>query len=578
MDSRPARESLVSALGSRAGYEAGDPQGVNTLQATNVGLISQATGLPRRLKSPLRVAAGKALARTRRARRFLGQCAMGTFTVGLLTLCGIGLHLNLSTASLLYLLLVVLLALEYGFWQASVISVAAVVVQSYCFAPPAYSFYISDPQNAIAIIVFEATALLVSRISTREKEYAREREAQQRSMKQMYAISRRALLLNLQESPVNQMAALIREECGVIAVAILETEDGVTGTAGHWPFTPDGFAEHAYADLYRDPNAPTDQKPNPKPAPNPAAPGLSRRTMRIGDHPIGSLLVLGRLNPLTMDALASLVALTFDRYRAFNNERNAEAARRTEQLRTTVLDGLAHAFKTPLTIIRAASSGLLEMGGLDELQHQLTTLIDTQSMRLDEMATRLLKTARLDGENIELEREVVSMRALLRDVAASVTRSWAEQSVGAMESPRVQLQIEGESLSAVADYEMLTATVRELLINAAKYSIAGSPITVRATESASEVMVSVHNRGPVIKLEDRERIFERFYRCPEHRHSAPGTGIGLSMARHALDAHGGHIWVISGEREGTTFNFSLPRGMDTQRTLGLEARLCPEKF
>jgi two-component system sensor histidine kinase KdpD len=130
----------------------------------------------------------------------------------------------------------------------------------------------------------------------------------------------------------------------------------------------------------------------------------------------------------------------------------------------------------------------------------------------------------------------------------------------------------------MADYEMLRSTVKELLENAGKYATTGSPITVRASETSSEVTVSVHNRGPVIALEERERIFERFYRSPSHRHSAPGTGLGLSVARHAIEAHGGHIWVISGEHEGTTFYFSLPRGLDTPRTQRLEARLCREEY
>ncbi len=496
--------------------------------------------------------------------RFFGQCLLGIFVVGLVTLCGVGLHWNLSTASLIFLLLVVLSALRYGFWQASVISVAAVLMQSYCFAPPAFSFYIADPQNAIAIVVCELTALLVSRLSTRERYHAEEVERQRRSLEQMFAISRGMLLLNLQESPVEEMAELIRKECDVDAVAILNAEHHELRTAGSWPWNPEPIALQTCADDSAI-----------------AAPGLSQRPLMVSQVPMGALLVLcsrGSVNPLTMDALASLVALTFERYRSFHDQRTSEAARQTELLRTTVLDGLAHAFKTPLTIIRAASSGLLEMGELDFSQQELTLLIDSQSVLLNELTTRLLQTARMDGEKVAVERELVSMRALIREVAAAVTLTWGEHSEGCSDSPHVEVRIEGESLSVVADFEMVRATVKELLENAAKYSTAGSPILVRASENSKEIMVSVHNRGPVIPLEDRERIFERYYRCPDHRHSAPGTGIGLSVARNAIEAHGGHIWVISGEREGTTFHFSLPRGFDTQQTTPLEAYLCREEF
>jgi len=74
----------------------------------------------------------------------------------------------------------------------------------------------------------------------------------------------------------------------------------------------------------------------------------------------------------------------------------------------------------------------------------------------------------------------------------------------------------------------------------------------------------VHNFGSRIRIEDRERIFERFYRSPELKDSVPGTGIGLSVVRKAAEAHHGHVWVISDEKSGTTFSLSLP--MDARRT------------
>jgi two-component system sensor histidine kinase KdpD len=95
--------------------------------------------------------------------------------------------------------------------------------------------------------------------------------------------------------------------------------------------------------------------------------------------------------------------------------------------------------------------------------------------------------------------------------------------------------------------------------NAAKYSIPGSPIEIAAKESRSEVLISVHNEGPTIRMEDRDRIFERFYRGPDTQHSADGTGIGLSIVKKAAEAHRGHVWVISDEKEGTTFYLSLPQ-------------------
>jgi two-component system sensor histidine kinase KdpD len=105
--------------------------------------------------------------------------------------------------------------------------------------------------------------------------------------------------------------------------------------------------------------------------------------------------------------------------------------------------------------------------------------------------------------------------------------------------------------------------LHELLNNASKYSNVDSPITIALSEDADELTLSVQSYGPVIRMEDRDRIFERFYRGLDHRHAAPGTGIGLSVARRVTEVHGGHIWVTSSEESGTTFHLSLPTGAGT---------------
>jgi two-component system sensor histidine kinase KdpD len=110
------------------------------------------------------------------------------------------------------------------------------------------------------------------------------------------------------------------------------------------------------------------------------------------------------------------------------------------------------------------------------------------------------------------------------------------------------------------DFDMIASTLSELLNNAVKYSTVGSLITIALSENPDELILSVQNYGSVIRMEDRDRIFERFYRGLDHRHAAPGTGVGLSVARRVTEAHGGHIWVTSSADSGTTFHLSLPIG------------------
>ena len=154
---------------------------------------------------------------------------------------------------------------------------------------------------------------------------------------------------------------------------------------GYWSADPQELAQNVY---YFET---TDDDPET---------GLGRRVVRLGTVPVGSLVVRGDTSPLTNNAIASLIAITFDRYRAFANESRIETERRTEQLRATVLDSLAHAYKTPLTAIRAASTGLSEMGHLSAAQAELVALIDEQAGLLGNLTTRLLTTARLDAGEV----------------------------------------------------------------------------------------------------------------------------------------------------------------------------------
>jgi two-component system sensor histidine kinase KdpD len=129
-----------------------------------------------------------------------------------------------------------------------------------------------------------------------------------------------------------------------------------------------------------------------------------------------------------------------------------------------------------------------------------------------------------------------------------------------MEAERnnIQVAVEDPSLTVRADRVLLTMILAQYLDNARKYSTAGTPITIAARVSKTDFLISVHNFGSTIRIEDRERVFERFYRSPELKDTVPGTGIGLSVVRKAAEAHHGHVWVISDNKNGTTFFLSLP--------------------
>jgi len=281
--------------------------------------------------------------------------------------------------------------------------------------------------------------------------------------------------------------------------------------------------------------------------------------VRLGTVPVGSLVVRGETTPLINNAIASLIAITFDRYRAFANESRIETERRTEQLRATVLDSLAHAYKTPLTAIRAASTGLGEMGHLSAGQADLVGLIDEQTNLLNELTTRLLTTARLDaGQEVALHALPVGVAALIEEVVASLGDRLA--------SMKVSIQLEDDDLVLSCDRQLMVMLLTQYVDNACKYSLFGTTITIRAVRARAEVIFSVHSYGPVIPMSDRERIFERYYRSSTQANRASGTGIGLSVAKRVAVLHGGYVWVTSEDLEGTTFFAAIPAPVQKRST------------
>jgi two-component system, OmpR family, sensor histidine kinase KdpD len=469
--------------------------------------------------------------------RFATHALAGSATVLCAAYFGVRLHVNFATTGFLDLLIVVLVAMLAGFWEATVTSLTALVCLNYFFVPPVFTFYVSDPQNWVALITFESTALLVSRLSIQMEKQARKAVLERRGMEKLYELSRRTLLMDPQQPPGPQIVAHICKVGQVDAVALFDAARACVDSAGSASPELEALARNTYL---QDRNQ--DHRDR-----------LTwQRVLRPGTSSIGAIVLYGNnLNPLLADSIASLTAIALERARSFEKQSHAEAARRSEQLRTAVLDALAHAFKTPLTAIRTASSGLLEAGHLDPAQEDLVTLIDEESDKLNVLSTRLLQTARLEASETKLRKEAVLIPKLIDDILTEHSDQ--------LDGHPTRVSITNQRCVTYGDRELLSTAIVQLIDNAAKYSPPGSPIAIGVDDREAEILISVHNEGSEVRPEDRERIFERFYRSPGSNHRAAGTGLGLSITKEAAEAHRGRAWVSSEKGKGTTFFLSLPR-------------------
>jgi two-component system sensor histidine kinase KdpD len=449
------------------------------------------------------------------------------------------LGLNLASSGYLYLVLVVLVAMRSGFWQATITSITAVICLDYFFTPPVFKFSVSDTKNWVALGAFEFTALIISRLSHLAQLMAVKAKTKQRDSERLYQTSRQILLLDRFGELGQLITALIRDIFELRGVVLFDAASGNIYSSGN----NSPAIEERVRSAYFQNSDELDRESN-----------TWFCVLRLGAQPIGSMALCNcEMTPLAATALASLSAITLERTRSLEKECRAEAARQSEQLRAAVLDALAHELKTPLTTIWTASSGLLMAGGLSEGQTELVNLIDKQSKKLNDLASRLLGAAKLDSKDFKPQSEPVRFSSLI----APLIQNFDDRC-----RKRFRISVPVEEPPVLADRKLIATAIAQLIDNALKYSIEDSPIEISVSENEMEVIWSVRNQGLVIATEDYDHIFERFYRAASSKNRPVGTGLGLSIVKRIVDAHKGCIWFESKEYDGTKFSLSLPKAVN----------------
>jgi two-component system sensor histidine kinase KdpD len=472
------------------------------------------------------------------ARHLLRTLATGPI-VALVTAVVYRGHGKALTAGLIDLVLVMLIAFRWGFIEAVVASVLAVGCLDYFYMVPIFSLYEREPQDWISSVVFVAIALAAGHFSDRIKQKAAQTESERSRLERLYLTSRDIIILDRSKEVGAQLTRLIADTFKVDAVALWDAREVRMDKAGNEAIPDDEVRGTYFHELCE----------------NDLVAGKFKRVLRLGTRPVGALYIRdsrheSQLDPRSVDAIASLSAIALERAHSFIAESNAEASKRSEQLRSTVLDGLAHAFKTPLATIQSASSGLLEISNLEPAETELVSLIDEEATRLAKLTNQVLQTAKLDEGQLKVDHEKIYVKGLVE--------LYREQYADSLEDhPLSVVDAAGDSY-VWADARMLQMALFQLLDNASKYASPKSPITFRIALTDTEVVFSVQNEGSFIAPEERLRIFQRFYRAPGSQYKASGTGIGLSVTKRIVEAHRGRVWVESDPETTTTFYLALP--------------------
>lgn len=463
----------------------------------------------------------------------------GTVLVGLVTFICYGLGLNLTVTALLYLIIVVLQSLMGDFLSSAIVSVIADVSLNFFFVPPLFSFRVSDSSDFWALVAFLITGLVITRLTSRLRLETQLSELHRRDIKLLYELSQQLFDLDPREEMLPKSVALFRTVFGLRAVCLY---DG-TNAELH----SDGDSRTGLADRTR--GAYIAQQDNDE-----AVSGVFIRSLRAAGNTLGAIGFEGlRDAELTAGPLAELAAAVLERARIFRDASYADAAAQAEVFRGAILDALAHEFKTPLATIVTAAGGLRETGGLRPEQLELAEMAEMEASRLGLLTSRLLRIARLDREEVKPQLELTDLAELVKHLADQYAERWTDR--------KVSLTNDAESLEVLADAELLRLAVRQLLDNACKYSQSGAAIRIAVELQNELATVLVWNSGSHLPAKERGRIFERFYRGADARQVAPGSGLGLYVARKIVQAHGGNLELESDstpDREGVSFRLTMP--------------------
>jgi two-component system sensor histidine kinase KdpD len=252
--------------------------------------------------------------------------------------------------------------------------------------------------------------------------------------------------------------------------------------------------------------------------------------------------------------LLNLIAITLENARSREIATRAQAARQSEEFKSTLLDGLAHEFKTPLTSIKAAATALLASNVSDaEQQHELLTIVDQEAERLSRLVTEATRVARIEAGKIQVNREWISIGGLIENVLG--------QTEPQRDGHHVDVSIDADLPPALVDGDLIQLALRQLVDNALKYSPRRSAIKVSSRLAGDNFVITVQNQGEPLSDAERVRIFDKFYRGQNVRHQVSGTGMGLPVARDILLAHGGDIHLHSSNERGTEFVVTIPKDL-----------------
>jgi two-component system sensor histidine kinase KdpD len=468
-------------------------------------------------------------------------------------------YFDLPNLIMVYLLAVMVTAVQCGRGPAILNSLLSVLAFDFCFVPPRWSFTVEEAKYFVTFVVMFLVAAVIGHLATLIKRQAEAARLHERQTAAMYALSRQLAGTRGVDEILQVAVKQISEIFECQAVALLPDDMGkLRPAAGDFSavFHRDivkelGVAQWAYEAGQMAGWGTQNIKDSPilyVPIPATAA-TLGILALRPKDPEAENWLLPEQLRLRLLESLAKQVALALKVEGLQKSTLAAQVTAETERQRTSLLSSVTHDLQTPLAAIVGSASSLLQ-GRLEPpvAQEMLTNIYD-EAERLSRLINNLLNMAKLESGSLKLHEELQPLEEV---VGAALNRLEKQLS----ERP-LEVSLPPDLPMVPLDGALAEQIFINLLENVLRYTPAGSPILISARAEEEHLEVEVADRGPGFSPGDLEKIFEMYYRGTREQ-EARGYGLGLAICRAIVEAHGGRIWAENREGGGAAVRFTLP--------------------
>lgn len=438
-----------------------------------------------------------------------------------------------TVLSLLYLLPVVISSVLWGLGPGALVALLSFLALNFFFVTPFYTLLVHRTQDLLVLIVFLVVSITIGQLVGRVSRSLSETSARERDAIHLYELIIHLAGLQDEQEIVSALAeqTLIAFQAG--RVDVLVEAQGKT-PAHHVRLEDHSLQERAMGET-----------------PSYITPLQFARGF-MGEIKIWrSESVLSPTEERLLHTFASQGVLALERVRLSQAASRARLLEESDRFKSSLLSSVSHELRTPLSTIKAAVTSL-RSGAVEwdtSARADLLAAVEEETDHLNLLVGNLLNMSRIEAGALKPERSW----NLLADIVSSALERSRQQ----IEKHKIDVEVSADLPLVPVDYFLIEQVFINLISNSAKYSPEGTTIRIHASATNNDQLkVTVQNQGPPVPEEHLERIFDKFYRVTS-ADRVTGAGLGLSICKGIIEAHGGRIWAENLEK-GFAFNFTIP--------------------